>query len=173
MKKFFKFIFGFMKLIAEGVFKTFRIPLVIAGIALFSGIFNKQMVFCIFCLDFGMVIMAMPAVFTGKILIENVIVLRRGEKFSGTCMGYKFEHWNCGYDVYWSDNNKKFNSRFDVPMVRFRYPCSVNVYKLNHAINLGIFTIIKNVTCFVICVLLWVVCTGITLHAICNIFVYG
>lgn len=170
MKNFFKFLFW----IIGNVLYIFRIPLIIAGVTLVVGIFSIRIMAFMLCIDFGVVIMAMPAVWSGKKLIENIAVMQKGEKFSGTCTGYKFEHWNCGFDVYWvDDNNVKLHRRFDVPMIRFKYPCPVNVYVLNHTANLGIFTIIKDVVLFLGCLLLWICCTGITLNDIYNAFVYG
>lgn len=174
MKNFFKFLYEFVRWIVMSVLYVFRIPLAIVGIALLVGIFNKQAMFCILSFDFGVVVMAMPAFFAGKALVENITVFRKGERFSGTCTGYKLEHWNCGYDVCWIDSrNVKHYMRFDVPMIRFKFPCTVNVYTLNRTSNLGIFTVIKNVVCFVICILLWIGCTGITVNDVYNSFVYG
>lgn len=173
MKDFFEFMFMFIKEIFKGVFYIFRIPLIIIGIALLVGIFSRQAMLCILFLDFGVVVMAMPAVFTGRKLLENIIIFWKGKKFSGTCTGYKFEHWNCGYDVYWTDeNNMKLHRRFDVPMIKFKYPFTVNIYSLNHCVNLGIFTIVKNIGYFAVCFLLWIGCTGITADNICNVFAY-
>ncbi|MDE7138259.1 MAG: hypothetical protein K2O29_07375, partial [Ruminococcus sp.] len=139
----FKFMFMFMKEIFKGVFHVFRIPLIIAGIALFVGIFSRQAMCVILFLDFGVVVMAMPAVFTGKTLVENIIITQKGRKFSGICTGYKLEHWNCGHDVYWiNEKNIKLHWRFDVLMIQFKYPCKVNVYSLNHSVNLGVFTVL-------------------------------
>ncbi|MDE5582682.1 MAG: hypothetical protein K2J08_03110 [Ruminococcus sp.] len=138
------------------VLYVFRIPLIIIGAALVAGIFNIKIMTCIIHIDFGVVVMAMPAVFAGKTLVENITVFRKGERFSGTFTGYKLEHWNCGHDVYWVDeNNIKFHQRFDVPIIKFKYPCTVNVYTLNHTANLGMFTIIK-----MLCVLRCACCCG-------------
>ena len=170
MKNLFKFLYEFIRWIIVSVLYVFRIPLVIAGIALFVGIFNKKAMCCMLCFDFGVVVMAIPAVFTGKTLVENIIITQKGRKFSGMCTGYKLEHWNCGHDVYWVDeNNIKLHRRFDVPMIQFKYPCKVNVYLLNHSVNLGVFTVIKNILCFVMCLLLWVLCVIITTGTIYNI----
>ena len=161
------------KFIAGGIFSIFRIPLIIIGVALVVGIFNIKIMACIIHIDFGVVIMAMPMVFTGKTLVENITVFRKGERFSGTCTGYKLEHWNSGYDVYWTDNNNtKLHRRFDVPIIRFRYPFTVNVYSLNKCINLGIFTIVKNILYFSVCLFVWIVCTGITADNVCKTFIY-
>ncbi|MDE5770875.1 MAG: hypothetical protein K2I06_04465 [Ruminococcus sp.] len=152
------------------VLYVFRIPLAIVGIALLVGIFSKQAMGCILFFGFGVVVMAIPAVFTGKTLVKNIIIIQKGEKFSGTCTGYKLERWNCGHDVCWVDeNNIKLHRRFDVPMIKFKYPCQVNVYSLNHSVNLGIFTVIKDILCFVACLVLWVFCVIITTGTIYNI----
>ena len=136
MKGFFKFLYRLVHWTIVSILYIFRVPLVIAGIALLVGIFDIRIIACIIHIDFGIVVMAMPAVFTGK----NITVFRKGERFSGTCTGYKFEHWNCGYDVHWNDSqNIKRYTRFDVPMIKFKYPFAVNVYSLNNNINLGIF----------------------------------
>lgn len=173
MKDFFEFIFMFIKEIFKGLLSIFRIPLIIIGVALLLGIFNRQAMLCILFLDFGVVVMAMPAVFTGRKFFENIMIVRKGSKFSGTCTGYKFEHWNCGYDVYWVDENDiKLHRRFDVPMIKFKYPFTVNVYSLNHCVNLGMFTIIKDIVCFAVCLFIWAACTGITVNNIIA-FTYG
>ncbi len=165
MKGFFKFLYRFVRWTIVSVLYIFRVPLVIAGIALFVGIFDIRVMSFIMCIDFGVVVMALPAVFTGKKLAENITVFRKGERFSGTCTGYKFEHWNCGYDVHWNDSqNIKRYMRFDVPMIRFKYPFALNVYSLNNVTNLGIFSVIKSAVLFVVCALLWTVCTGVTLN---------
>lgn len=148
----------------------FKIPLIIIVVALLVGIFSRQAMLCILLLDFGAVLMVMPVVLTGRKLLENIIIFRKGKKFSGTCTGYRFEHWNCGYDVYWLDeNNIELHRRFNMPIIRVKYPFTVNVYSLNHNINLGIFTIFKDIGCFAICLFLWIVCTGITIENICNL----
>lgn len=173
MKNFFKFLYEFIRWIIVSVIYVFRIPLAIVGIALLVGIFNKQAMCCILFFGFGVVVMAIPAVFTGKTLVKNIIIIQKGEKFSGMCTGYKLERWNCGHDVCWVDeNNKKFHQRFDVPIIKFKYPCAVNVYTLNHTANLGMFTIIKNVVCFAVCLLLWVLCVIITTNTIYNIILF-
>lgn len=174
MKDFFKFMFMFIKEVFKGLLSIFRIPLIIIGVALLLGIFSRQAMLCILFLDFGVVVMAMPAVFTGRKFFENIMIVWKGSKFSGTCTGYKFEHWNCGYDVYWVDENDiKLHRRFDVPMIKFKYPFTVNVYSLNHCVNLGMFTIIKDIVCFAVCLFIWAGCTGITLDNIYRIFTYG
>lgn len=173
MKSFFKFIFEFVRLIIVSVFYIFRIPLIIIGVALLVGIFNRQAMLCILYLDFGAVIMAMPVVFTGKVLIENINVFRKGESFYGTCTGYKLQYHNSGYDVHWIDSQDMPRyMRFGVPMIKFKFPCTVKVYTRNHTTNLGIFTVIKNTVWFVICILLWICFTGITVNTIYNALAY-
>ncbi|MCM1505926.1 MAG: hypothetical protein NC177_02165 [Ruminococcus flavefaciens] len=132
---------------------------------------NKIILSAVFIL-FGCGVMGIPAFFSGRLLYQNIMIFRKGEKFSGTCTGYKFERWNCGYDVYWNDGSRKLHGRFDVPIIRFKYPFAVDVYSMNHATNLGMFTIIKNILCFAVCALLWIACTGITLNDIYNLFIY-
>ncbi len=151
------------------VLHIFKIPLVIVGIAFFAGIFSKQVMCCMLYFDFGVILMAMPAVFTGKVLVGNIIIIQKGDKFSGICTGYKLEHWNCGHDVYWIDeSNIELHRRFDVPVIKLKYPCRVNVYSLNHSVNLGIFTVVKDVLCFVVCLFWWILCVFITMNTIYN-----
>lgn len=174
MKDFFKFMFMFIKEIVKGVFHVFRIPFIIIGVAFLAGIFSRQAMCIILFLDFGVVVMSMPVVFTGRKLLENITITRNGEKFSGMCTGYKLQHWNSGYDVHWIDGqDMQRYMRFDVPIIKFKFPCTVNVYTLNNISNLGVFTVIRNAVWFAICLLLWIGCTGITFDNICKIFVYG
>lgn len=133
---------------------------------------NKIILSAVF-IFFGCGVMAIPAVFSGRLLYQNIIIFRNGEKFSGTCTGYKFDHWNCGHDVRWVRNGMNYHRRFDVIIFRLKYPCVVNVYMLDSGTNLGMFTIIKNVACFAVCALLWTACTGITLNNVHNLFTYG
>lgn len=173
MKKIIRFIFMFVLWTVKEVFHIFRIPLIIIGAALLAGVFSRQIMLCILLIDFGAVVTAMPAVFTARKLLENIMIVRNGEKFSGTCTGYKFERWNCGYDVHWLDeNNIKLHRRFDVLMIKLKFPFTVNVYVLNRIVNLGIFTIIKNIIYFAVCFFMWVGCIGITFNNIYNIFAY-
>lgn len=119
---------------------------------------------------FGCGVMSIPAVFSGRLLYQNIIIFRNGEKFSGTCTGYKIEHWNCGHDVRWVRNGMNYHRRFDVFIFKLKYPCTINVYMFGSGANLGIYTIIKNIIIFALCLLLWTVCTGITLSNICHLF---
>lgn len=133
---------------------------------------NKIILLAIY-IFFGCGVMGIPAVFSGRLLYQNVMIFRNGEKFSGTCTSYKMEHWNCGHDVRWVRNGMNYHRRFDVFIFRLKYPCTLDVYMLGSGANLGMYTIIKNIIIFALCLLLWTVCTGITLKNIYNLFTYG
>lgn len=117
----------------------------------------------------GCGVTGIPVLFSGRFLYENIMIFRKGEKFSGTCTGYKFEHWNCGHDVRWVRNGMNYHQRFDVIVFRIKYPCNINVYMLESGANLGIYTVIKNSLIFALCVLIWVCCTGISVNNIYSI----
>lgn len=118
----------------------------------------------------GFGVMGIPAFFYGRLLYENILIFHKGEKFSGMCTRYKFEHWKCGHDVQWVRNGMNYHRRFDVIIFRLKYPCSVDVYMLDSGVNLGIYTIIKNSLIFAFCVLIWVCCTCISINNIYSMF---
>lgn len=121
----------------------------------------------------GFGVMGIPAFFYGRLLYENIVIFRKGEKFSGTCTKYKFEHWKCGHDVQWVRNGMNYHRRFDVIIFRRKYPCTINVYMLDFSANLGMYTIVKNIIIFALCVFIWVCCTGISIDDVHSLWVYG
>lgn len=103
---------------------------------------------------FGCGVMSIPAIFSGRILYQNIVIFRKGERFSGSCTRYKLNHWNCGHDVEWVRNGMNYHKRFDVIIFRFKYPCTVDVYMLDYSANLGIYSIIQKSLIFAVCALL-------------------
>lgn len=109
----------------------------------------------IFC---GIIFLGLPFAFTLRMLIENILIIHKGEKFTAVCSRYKIEGHNSGHDVQWTDNSgRNCCRRFHILIIKFRYPFALKVYNLNNRINIGVFTIVQNVLWLGVCLFVWLV----------------
>ncbi len=109
----------------------------------------------IFC---GIIFLGLPFAFTLRMLIENILIIRKGEKFTAVCSRYKLEYHNSGHDVQWTaSNGRNCCRRFHILIIKFRYPFAVKIYNLNNRINIGVFTIIQNALWLGVCMFVWLI----------------
>ena len=115
----------------------------------------------------GIAFPSLPLFFIGRMLKADRLIMRRGEKHTGLCIGYT--HGSCcrfgalTVELTASDGRtvqRTYNA------MRFRYPHEITVYTLDAAFlhsNLGVQTILREILYFLLFFAIWLICTAGTL----------
>lgn len=107
---------------------------------------------------FRVVFLGMPLLFTIMKLAENITIIRKGKKFKGTCTRYISNRQCGGYEIHWKDGgNMNRCGRFRLPLVKLKYPFTVNIYSLHNSVNVGVFSVIRNVMWIAVCLFVWII----------------
>ncbi len=102
---------------------------------------------------FSIVLPASYVFYLGKILIDNIIVRVKGDKYIGICEKYIIGR-NGGLDVYWNDGKRNHHQIFHVLSLKFKYPHKIKMYFFDNCANLGFLTVIINFIYFSFCICL-------------------
>lgn len=133
----------------------------------------KLIAVTVILIAFAVALPAIPVFYLGKMLIDNIIIRVKGEKYIGTCVKYIRGRYG-GLDVYWNDGKRKHHQRFvHVMPVKFKYPHEIKVYSLNNSPNLGLLTITGNFIYFAFFAFIWIVCIMGAVNILCDISKYG
>lgn len=118
----------------------------------------KNVLITVIIIAFAVALPAIPVFYLGKMLIYNIIIHIKGDKYIGTCVKYiKGQHG--GLEVYWYNGKRKHYQRFlHVLPIKFRYPHEIKVYSINNFTNLGLITIAVNFIYFAFFAFIWIVC---------------
>ena len=79
-----------------------------------------------------------------KGLIEDVIIIRKGNKYAGECVDGKFYGREYYFIVQWIQDDIQHEDRFLAISRTRKYPYRVTVYSYNHKTNLGIKSVLYN-----------------------------
>lgn len=129
-------------------------------------------VIIVMLIAFSAVLPAIYVFYLGRILIDDIIVRVKGDKYIGTCMKY-ITGRHGGLEVYWYDDKGKHHRCFlNALPVKFKYPHEIKVYSLNNSSNLGLLTIVGNFIYFAFFAFIWIICIMGAIDIIYGIYKY-
>ena len=85
-----------------------------------------------------------------RALIEDIIIIRRGNKFEGECIDGRFYGREYYLIVQWNQDDIQHEDRFLAVCRIKKYPYKVSVYSYNYKTNLGITSLLYNLLYLII-----------------------
>lgn len=120
----------------------------------------------------GVLFPSLPLFFIGRMLKADRLIMRRGEKHIGLCIGYT-RGSRCRFGALTveltASDGRTVQRTYNAMRFRFRYPHEITVYTLDAAFlhsNLGVQTILREILYFLLFFAIWLICTAGTLGLI-------
>lgn len=89
----------------------------------------------------GAIIVAVKSI---RGLIEDIIIIKRGNKFDGECVNGRFHGREYYLIVQWTQDGVQHEDSFPAVSRMKHYPYKVDVYSYNYKTNLGVKSLLYN-----------------------------